>query len=115
MYDGDMPVKDELLNGVVESSGVYREFTDREITKLFKVVSVIRTPDTLIAQINLKTGDVLRDIAIDEPTVRALAKVFEDFRRDHPTGKAPVPPPGTFARQEEHEEEGVAVIKYEDD
>lgn len=97
--------KVELLNGVVESAGVFKEMTDREIIKVVKLISITRTPDTLIAQINLLTGGTLRDIAIDEPTVRALVKVFDDFHAKHPDGKAPPAPPGTFASQMKDDED----------
>jgi hypothetical protein len=33
------------------------------------------------------------EIEIDEPTVRAMAKVFDDFRAEHPDAEAPPPPP----------------------
>lgn len=98
-------VHEHLLDGEVESAGVYAEMTDREIIKIVKLVSITRTPDTLIAQINLNVGGKVRDIAIDEPTVLALKGVFDDFRRKHPDGKAPKAPPGTFASQKDQGED----------
>lgn len=86
-------VKKELLNGVVEDAKVYAERTDKDTVKLLRVVSVTRTPNTLIARMALDTKAALYALEIDEPTVMAMAKVFTDFRKDHPDGKAAKPPP----------------------
>jgi hypothetical protein len=82
----------ELLGGTVESAKVYAERTDREVTKMMKVIAITRTPQTLIARCHLDTKAHLYALEIDEPTVRALAKMFDDFRAKHPEGKAPPSP-----------------------
>jgi hypothetical protein len=89
-------VKAELFEGVVDSAGVYADPTIREITKVMKMISMTRSPKSLIAQINLKSNGALLDLAIDEQTAMALAKVFTDFRAEHPDGKAPPHPPEKF-------------------
>lgn len=86
-------VKRELLGGAVDSAKVYAEKTDKDIVKLLRVVEVIRTPKTLIGRLALQTKAALYALEIDEPTARAVVKVFDDFRREHPDGKAPPPPP----------------------
>ncbi len=86
-------VKKELLNGTVEKAKVYAERTDKDVVKLLRVVSVTRSPKTLIARMALDTKAALYALEIDEPTVMAMAKVFTDFRKEHPDGKAPKPPP----------------------
>lgn len=86
-------VKKELLEGVVDGAKVYAERTDKDTVKLLRVVSVTRTPKTLIARMALETKAALYALEIDEPTVRAMAKVFDDFRVEHPDGKAPPSPP----------------------
>ena len=86
-------IKKEILEGVVQKAAVYAERTDREIIKLLRVISVVRTPDTLIGRMAVQTKAALYALEIDEPTVMAMAKVFQDFRAAHPNGKAPRPPP----------------------
>jgi hypothetical protein len=86
-------VKKELIGGAVESAQVFAERTDREIVKLLRVISVMRTPKTLIGRMALQTKAALYALEIDEPTVMAMAKVFTDFRKEHPDGKAPPSPP----------------------
>lgn len=85
--------KRELLEGAVSKSKVYAERVDKDTIKLLRVVSVTRTPKTLTARMALETKSALFALEIDEPTVRAMVKVFDDFRREHPDGKAPPPPP----------------------
>jgi hypothetical protein len=85
--------KVELLEGTVEKAAVYAERTDREVVRLMKVVSVTRTPQTLISRMSLQTKAGMYALEIDEPTVRAMARVFDDFHAQHPGGKAPPPPP----------------------
>ncbi len=86
-------VKKELLEGAVDSAKVYAERTDKDVVKLLRVVSVTRTPHTLIGRMALQTRAALYALEIDEPTVMAMAKVFTDFRKEHPDGKAPPSPP----------------------
>jgi hypothetical protein len=86
-------VKKELVDGVVDSAKVYAERVDKNVMKLLRVVAIERTPKTLIARIGLETRAAFYAMEIDEPTVRALIKVFDDFRAAHPDGKAPPPPP----------------------
>ena len=85
-------VKKELLGGAVASAKVYAERVDKDTVKLLRTVSVTRTPKTLIARMALETKSALYALEIDEPTVNAMKKVFEDFRKDHPDGKAPPSP-----------------------
>lgn len=78
----------------MEDPEVFAERTTRSVVKLMKIVSIARTPETLLARMTLTTerkGPV--EIEIDEPTVRAMAKVFDDFRAEHPDAEAPPPPP----------------------
>lgn len=67
----------QLLGGKVTSAVVKPEETTKTVTKMMKVVMVTRTPSGRIANIELalQRGTVL--IEIDEPTARALAKVFD--------------------------------------
>ncbi len=86
-------VKKELLGGAVEDSKVYAERTLKDVVKLLRVVSVTRTPESLIGRIALQTRAAFYALEIDEVTARAIVKVFDDFRREHPDGKAPPAPP----------------------
>jgi hypothetical protein len=86
-------VKKELVGGAVESSEVFAERTDRDITKLLRVVSVIRTPKSLIARIALQTKAALYALEIDEPTAIAVANVFKDHRAKLGANVPATPPP----------------------
>jgi hypothetical protein len=88
-------VKKEMVGGAVGEAQVYAERVQRETFKLLRVVSVTRTPSTLIAQMAVETKAALFALEIDEPTVRAMCKVFDDFRKEHPDGKAPSGPAAT--------------------
>jgi hypothetical protein len=52
--------------------------TTQTKTKLMKIVSITRTPGGRIARVdfNLKAGPI--ELEIDEPTARAIVKVFDD-------------------------------------
>ena len=86
-------VKKELAQGAVDHSKVYAERTDKDVVKLLRIVEVVRTPKTLIGRMALQTKAALYALEIDEPTARAIVKVFDDFRAEHPDGKAPPSPP----------------------
>ena len=88
-----MPRKAQLTNGVVEDIEVFAERTQRDVTKMMKVISITRTPQTLMARMSLTTQKDVFELEVDEPTVRAMIKVFDDFHAEHPDGKAPAPPP----------------------
>jgi len=88
-----MSKKAQLINGAVEEPEVFAERTQREVTKMMKVVSITRTPQTLMARMFLTTQKDTFELEIDEPTVRAMIRVFDDFHADHPEGKAPPAPP----------------------
>jgi hypothetical protein len=98
-----MTTRRDLTGGVVEDPEVFAERTNRSIIKLMKIMSITRTTETLMARMTLTTerkGPY--EIEIDEPTVRAMVKVFDDFRAEHPDGKAPPPPP-RFGEEPEEE------------
>jgi hypothetical protein len=67
-----------LVEGEVVGSEVVADTAPRSITKLMKVVSISRGPGGRIARIdmNLKAGPI--ELEIDEPTARAIVKVFDD-------------------------------------
>lgn len=86
-------IKKELLGGAVDRAKVFAERTDKDEVKLLRLISVTRKPDGLIGRVALQTKAALYALEIDEATVNALAKVFSDFRKEHPDGKAPPAPP----------------------
>jgi hypothetical protein len=91
--DKPAAVKVELKDGTVANPKVYSERTETTVVKLLRVISILRTPKTLMARMALNTRAGLYALEIDEPTVRAMVKVFDDFHAEHPDGKAPPPPP----------------------
>lgn len=85
----------EFLDGNIEYADVFLDPTDKEKTKLMKVISVTRKPGGRIARFGLKlTKPKPREIEIeiDEPTARAIVKLFDDAPEN--------PPPGTTMSQE---------------
>jgi hypothetical protein len=85
----------EFLDGSIEYASVIPDPTDREKTKMVKVISVTRKPGGRVARFGLKlTKPKPREIEIeiDEPTARAIVKVFDDAPDN--------PPPGPTMAQE---------------
>ncbi len=71
----------EFLDGNIEHSEVILDPTDKEKTKLMKVISVIRKPGGRVARIGLnitkpKPREI--EIEIDEALARAIVQVFDD-------------------------------------
>jgi hypothetical protein len=69
--------KAELLEGVVEDSVVSPNPITTTKIRLMKVVSITVSPGCRIATIQLDTKKSRVELAIDEPTARAIAKVFD--------------------------------------
>ncbi len=89
----------EFLDGNIEHANVFLDPTDREKTKLMKVVSVTRRPGGRVARIGLnitkpKPREI--EIEIDEQLARAIVKVFDD---------APAKPPPGLTMEQEREAE----------
>jgi ribosomal protein S4E len=67
-----------LTEGKVESAELLPESTDRAVTKIMKVLTITRTPGGRIARIDLVvSGGRNIELEVDEPTARAIAKVFD--------------------------------------
>lgn len=70
--------RESFVGAELVESTVEPDPTTRSKTKLMKVVSITRTPGGRIARVdfNLKKGPV--ELEIDEPTARAIVKIFDD-------------------------------------
>jgi hypothetical protein len=88
----------QLVDGIVEDAEVFAERTQGDVTRIMRVISMTRTARTLIARVTLQTKAALYALEVDEPTVRALVKVFDDFRSSGQT--APPPPPARSVANE---------------
>jgi len=89
----------DFLEGKIDYASVIPDPTDREKTKLMKVVSITRKPGGRVARIGFSlTYPKKRDIEleIDEPTARAIVKIFDD---------APEKPEPGLTQEQEHEAE----------
>lgn len=75
-----MPEPDfyDFLDGKVTYAEVMPDPTKKSMTKLMKVISITRQPGGRIAHIgfDLQKGPV--ELEIDEPTARAIVKLFDD-------------------------------------
>ncbi len=85
-----MSKEKQLTEGVVGEARVFAERVKQDVTKIMKVVSIARTARTLIMRAELQTKHTTYALEIDEATVRAMVKVFDDFRA---SGQAAPPPP----------------------
>ena len=86
-----MPDLYHFLEGEIDYAEVERDPTEKTVTKLMKVVSITRTPGGRIARIGFtlkkpKPRDI--ELEIDEPTARAIAKVFDDAPAEDKPAKA---------------------------
>lgn len=80
-----------FLDAEIDYAEVVRDFTDREKTKLMKVISITRKPGGRVVRVGFKlTRPKKRDVEleIDEPTVRALAKLFDEAPETLPAYEA---------------------------
>ena len=67
----------ELTEGTVEEASIRPDPTEKTVTRVMKTQFITRTPGGRVATIVLDTPDRQVTINIDEPTARALAKVFD--------------------------------------
>jgi len=67
-----------LIGGTVEASEVLPDSTDKTVTKVMKTRTITRTPGGRIARLDLQTLKGFIELEIDEPTARAIVKVFDD-------------------------------------
>lgn len=82
-----MPDAYNFLDAKINYAEVVRDPTDREKTKMVKVLSVTRRPGGRVARLGFtiskpKKRDV--ELEIDEPTVRAIAKLFDEAPAELP-------------------------------
>lgn len=73
--------RESFVGAEVVGSTVEPDPTAQTKTKLMKVVSITRTPGGRVARVdfNLKAGPI--ELEIDEPTARAIVKIFDDDKR----------------------------------
>ena len=71
-------IKKDLTEGTVDEAEIKSDSTEKTVTRVMQTLFITRTPGGRVATIQLstpKSGAV--EILIDEPTARAIAKVFD--------------------------------------
>ena len=71
-------IKKDITEGTVDEAVVTLDKTEKTVTRVMKTLFITRSPGGRVATIQLSTvknGNV--EILIDEPTARAIAKVFD--------------------------------------
>jgi hypothetical protein len=67
---------EQLLEGVVDAVELKPETVTTTVTKFMRIVSITRTPEQRIANIDLMLARGTVALEIDEATALAIAKVF---------------------------------------
>ena len=71
-------IKTDITEGTVDEAVVTLDKTEKTVTRVMKTLFITRSPGGRVATIQLSTvKNVNVEILIDEPTARAIAKVFD--------------------------------------